>query len=90
MTYRLSISREVRRDIDRLPGIFRQRIRRAIAELAQEPRPEAAKSLEGELADYYRIRLDDYRIIYRIEEDQVLVEVVRVAQRTPRTYTNLR
>ena len=90
MTYRLSISRAVRTEIDRLPGNIRQRVRRAIAQLAQEPRPEGAKPLEGELTGYYRIRLDDYRIIYRVEDDEVLVEIVRVAQRTSRTYLGFR
>jgi len=89
MPYRLRISREVRNAVDRLPGKIRQRVRRTIAELAYDPRPEAAKTLEEDLSGYFRIRVGEYRVIYTIEEDQVLVEVVRVARRSPRTYEGL-
>ncbi len=89
MVYRLRISREVQHQIDRLPGNIRQRVRRTIAELAQEPRPPAAKQMEAELAGYYRLRLDDYRIIYTINDDIVTVEVIRVTKRTPKTYWGL-
>lgn len=39
MLYRLKISKEVQRQIDRLPGNIRQRVRRMIAELAYNPKP---------------------------------------------------
>jgi mRNA interferase RelE/StbE len=68
---------------------MRQRVRRTIAHLASNPRPETAKALYGELKGYYRIRVDAYRIIYTIDDEVVLVEVVRVAKRTPRTYDGL-
>ena len=90
MPYRLKISREVRNAVGRLPGKVRQRVRRAIAELAFDPRPEAAKALEEDLTGYFRIWIGEHRIIYTILEDEVLVEVVRVARRSPRTYEGLR
>jgi mRNA interferase RelE/StbE len=90
MTYRLKLSRRVRADIDALPGHIRQRVRRTIAFLAENPRPETAKALYGELKGYYRIRLDMYRIIYTINDDIVVVEIVRVVKRTSRTYEALR
>ncbi len=89
MPYRLRISKEVQREITGLPGNMRQRVRRVIAELANNPRPPAAKPMADDLADYYRIRIDAYRIIYTIDDDVVLVEIIRVARRTPRTYTDL-
>jgi len=89
MPYRLSISRDVYRTINHLPGNIRQRIRRIIAGLATDPRPDAAKAMEGDLARYYRIRVDDYRIIYTIDDDVLMVEIARVTRRTPGTYGNL-
>ena len=59
MIYRLSISRQVQQEIDRLPGKIRQQVRRAIAELVFDPRPATAKAMEGDLVRCYRIRLDD-------------------------------
>ena len=88
MPYRLRISKEVQHEITGLPGNIRQRVRRVIADLVCDPRPPAAKPMDDDLADYYRIRIDVYRIIYTIDEDRVLVDIIRVARRTPRTYTN--
>ena len=89
MTYRLKIPRAVQAEIERLPGNVRQRVRRTIAGLAFEPRPANASELEDELAGFWEIKLADYRIIYSIDDDVVTVEVIRVARRTPKTYTGL-
>jgi len=90
MTYQLRLSKQVRAEIGALPGNVRQRVRRVIAQLADNPRPEGAKALHSELEGYYRLRVDAYRIIYTIDNEIVVVEIVRVAKRTPRTYENLR
>jgi mRNA interferase RelE/StbE len=89
MLYRLKIPKAVRHDIDRLPGNVRQRVKRTIAELAFEPRPANADELEDELAGFWRIKLEDHRIIYSIDDDVVTVEIIRVAKRTPRAYVGL-
>jgi mRNA interferase RelE/StbE len=89
MRYRLKIPKAVRIEIERLPGNVRQRVKRAIADLAFEPRPAISSELEDELVGFWRIKLDDYRIIYSIDDDVVTVEVVRVARRTPKTYLGL-
>lgn len=87
--YRLKISREVNRTIDRLPGNVRQRIRQAIAGLTRDPRPPNAKLMTGDLSGYYRLRLENYRIIYTVDDEIVVVELFRVAKRTSRTYDDL-
>jgi len=89
MLYRLRLSKEAQRQIEHLPGHIRQRIRQTIAELAYDPRPAAAKQMEDDLSEYYRIRIENYRVIYTINDDIVLVEIVRVMKRTPKTYTRL-
>ena len=88
-TYQLRISRKALREVDRLPGNVRQRIRRTLADLTREPRPRAARPLTGELAGLWRLRLEDYRIIYAIDDDEVVVTVVSVARRSPTTYAGL-
>lgn len=89
MAYRLKISKAVRLEIERLPGNIRQRLKRTIAGLAFEPRPANASELEDELAGFWRIKLEHYRIIYSIDDDVVTVEIIRVARRTPNTYDEL-
>ena len=45
--------------------------------------------MEEELSGYYRLRVDSCRIIYTIDDNVVLVEVIRVAKRTSNTYDDL-
>lgn len=78
--YRLDVPKAVRRQVDRLPGRYRQRFRRLIQALAIEPRPPNAKRLRtGE--NRYRIRVDDYRLVYRIFDDLLLVEVLKAGHK---------
>jgi len=54
-------------------------IKSAISGLADNPRPYEYKKLKGEEA--YRIRVSDYRIIYEIYDDKIIVIVVSVGHR---------
>ena len=58
----------------------RQRIVARILALADEPRPVGCEKLAGE-GDRYRVRVGRYRIVYSIADDELLVLVVRVANR---------
>ncbi len=48
--------------------------------LAVNPRPKGVKKLSG-LDDLYRIRVGDYRIVYQIHDDRLIVLVVRIGHR---------
>lgn len=89
MQYRLRIEREAERQIERLSGHMRQRVKRTIAALAANPRPATAKPMEPPHTDKWRLRLENYRIIYTIEDEVVLVTVIRVGKRTQSTYEDL-
>ena len=77
--YRLEISHIAHKQIEALPYRFAQRINEAIAGLANEPRPVGAKKLMG--IEGYRIRLGDYRILYRVNDESRLIIVYRVKRR---------
>jgi mRNA interferase RelE/StbE len=57
----------------------RRRIQGTIALLAQDPRPPAARKLQAR--DALRVRVGDYRIIYTVEDDVLLVVVVTLGHR---------
>jgi mRNA interferase RelE/StbE len=57
----------------------RPRIRGAIALLGDDPRPPGARALQGR--DGFRVRVGDYRIIYTIHDDILVVVVVTVGHR---------
>ena len=89
MRYRLKITETAKREIDRLPGNIRQRVRKIIDNLAEEPSPKGAKELRG-MPGRYRIRVERWRIIYRVDETELLVLLLRVRRKTgPETYENI-
>lgn len=78
--YQLEIPKAVRQQVDNLPGVYRQRFRRLIQSLTSNPRPAGAKLLRtGE--NRYRIRVDDYRLVYRIFDDELIVEVLKAGHK---------
>jgi len=89
MRYWLDIPSHVRRQIEKLPNHVRPRVQKAIATLRDNPRPKEAKALDNELAGYYRMKVDIYRIVYTVHEDIITVEISRVAKRDNSTYVGL-
>jgi mRNA interferase RelE/StbE len=58
----------------------RQRIVQKIRQLAEDPRPPGCQKLSGR--DRYRIRQGPYRIVYSVEDDRLIVYVVKVGHRS--------
>ena len=78
--YKVSIKRSAVKEIEAIPQKKeRQRIIRRIGQLAEDPRPPGAKKLSGN--DKYRIRQGSYRIVYSIEDNELIVVVVKVGHR---------
>jgi len=80
MTYRVVISETADRQLSRLERRIQERIRDRIDALADNPRPPGVKKLKG-YRDYWRIRVGDYRIIYTIQDDRLIVTVLRIGNR---------
>ncbi|WP_419915126.1 type II toxin-antitoxin system RelE family toxin [Candidatus Poriferisodalis sp.] len=78
--YRVRLARRAVKSIARLPRAEQQRIRAAIDLLADEPRPPGCVALTGE-AGVYRVRVGDYRILYEVVDERLLILVVRVGHR---------
>lgn len=79
-TYEIVFERQAERAFKRLPRNLAERIDRAILKLASDPRPIGCKKLEG-YADLYRIRVGDWRSVYAIEDEQLIVLVVEISPR---------
>jgi mRNA interferase RelE/StbE len=89
--YKLYITPQAFKEIKSLPGNVRQRVRRAIGELADDPRPSQSKSLTVPEIDQElrRLRLDRWRIVYIIAEADKAVDVVAIRKRPPYDYGDL-
>ncbi|MGI8626394.1 MAG: type II toxin-antitoxin system RelE family toxin [Geodermatophilaceae bacterium] len=77
--YRVELRPAAVRALRKLDPSVRHRVQGAIALLAQDPRPPAARALQGRPG--LRIRVGDYRIIYTVADDVLLVVVVTVGHR---------
>ena len=79
-SYRLRIKKSAAKELEAIPRkADRQRIVARIDSLADDPRPAGCKKLSG--SERYRIRQGRYRIVYAIEDDQLVVYVVKIGDR---------
>ncbi len=67
------------RSFDKLPKHIQQRVTNAGTKLQFDPRQAGSKKLVG--SDRYRIRVGDYRIIYEIHDNKLLILVVELGHR---------
>ncbi len=79
MSYSVRIKRSAAKELARIPHHDRQRVVKAIDRLGE--RPLAGRPLRGELQGLRRVRVGDYRIVYEVIDDSLVVLVVRVAHR---------
>lgn len=80
--YSVRLVAGARRQLQATPDQLAKRIRRAIRELQDEPRPLGAKLLSiNRPQRIWRIRVGDYRILYEIRDEELVVLVIRVGHR---------
>ncbi|MFT3971637.1 MAG: type II toxin-antitoxin system RelE/ParE family toxin [Micropruina sp.] len=79
MTYEIEVRPAALRALKKIDRQDQARIRGAIALLAADPRPPGAKALRGRPG--LRIRVGNYRIIYAVHDDRLLVVVVTLGHR---------
>ncbi len=89
--YTVYVTPQAWREIKGLPGNVRQRVKRAADALAADPRPVQSKRLDfPDLGpELYRLRLDRWRIVYMISEQECAVDVLAVRKRPPYDYGDL-
>ena len=80
MTYRVEVAPAALRQLRKLDPPARRRVQAAIELLADQPRPSGAKKLDGGEGEW-RVRTGDYRIVYEVHDNVLLVLVVAVGHR---------
>jgi mRNA interferase RelE/StbE len=78
--YRIELRPAAVRALRTIDPAMRGRVQGAIALLAHDPRPPAARALQGRPGR--RVRVGDYRIVYIVANDVLLVVVVTVGHRS--------
>ncbi len=82
--YRVEFAPPAQRQFRRLPPGVASRLRGPVFALAIDPRPPGATQIVG--SRYWRLRVGDLRIVYRIDDSARFVLVGRVARRAESTY----
>jgi len=77
--YRIEIKKSAVKELSQIPKKDLVKIVKNINSLADNPRPRGSKKLSRE--EKYRIRYGTYRILYLIEEDVLVIYVIKVAHR---------
>ena len=77
--YRIEFRPAAVRALGKLDPPVAERIRKALLLLAVDPRPPAARPLRGR--DAWRLRVGQWRVVYAIEDDRLVVLVVAVGRR---------
>ena len=80
MAYRVEVKASAVKEIAVLSRRDQRRVVSAIDALAGDPRPPGVRKLAGS-ENVYRVRVADYRIVYQVFDDVLIVHVVRVGHR---------
>ena len=80
MAYRVHFKPSAAEAIRSLPKAHQRRVIAKAEALAENPRPPGCKKLHGS-DDFYRVRVGDYRIVYTVEDQELIILVVRVGHR---------
>lgn len=78
-SYRLLFKKSVTKDLRVLPNKDIKRILSRIEALADDPRGQGCAKLSG--ISLYRVRVGVYRVVYEILDDQLIIQVIKIAHR---------
>ena len=78
--YRVLISRTAEKQLKKLSKELQRKIAAMIISFEIDPRPHGSKKLSGS-SNTYRYRVGDYRIIYDVFDEEVIVNVLKIGHR---------
>ena len=79
MAYRITIKKNAIKVLEKINAPYYTNIKKAIYALADNPRPFGYKKLKGR--EGYRIRISEYRVIYNIFDNELVVDVIDIGLR---------
>lgn len=79
--YSITFAKSARKELEALSNPLIKRIFSRIEALADSPRPSGCKKLKGS-EDLWRIRIGDYRVVYSIDDNGQVVDVIAVRHRS--------
>jgi mRNA interferase RelE/StbE len=81
VSYEIEWTAPALRELRKLDKPLARRVVTAVTKLGVDPRPLGVRALTGQPHGTMRLRIGDYRVVYVVQDDLVLVTVVRIAHR---------
>jgi mRNA interferase RelE/StbE len=81
MTYKIEIRPRALKFLKTLSSTDKERIKSKIQDLSNNPRNEHVIKLSGKSPDQYRTRQGDYRIIFSIHDEKLVIEIIDIDHR---------
>jgi len=78
--YNVKIAKKAQKEFKKIPKIYKDKISKAIKELSAIPHPFGVKKMQGTV-NRYRIRVADYRVIYDIDDTDMIILVIKIGHR---------
>lgn len=79
--YNIDFAPRIESQLRKIPKFIREQILDRIEKLSDDPRPNGVEPLQGSDKGLFRVRQGDYRIVYSIQDQKLLVLIVRIAHR---------
>ncbi len=79
MAYALGFSKQALKELAKINEPFYSNIKQSITDLTENPRPAGYKKLKGR--DGFRTRVGNYRVIYSIFDEELIVEIITIGHR---------
>jgi mRNA interferase RelE/StbE len=79
MLYTINFTKQAFKDLDKINEPFYSNIKQAIINLSVNSRPNGFKKLKGR--EGFRIRIGNYRVIYNIYDNELVIEVIALGHR---------
>ncbi|MBB3699551.1 type II toxin-antitoxin system mRNA interferase toxin, RelE/StbE family [Flammeovirga yaeyamensis] len=79
MSYSINFTKQAIKNLGKIKEPYYSKLKTAIINLSENPRPNACKKLKGR--DAYRIEVVNYRIIYEIIDKELIIDVIDVGHR---------
>ncbi len=79
--YQIEIKSSAEKYLSKIPYKYHEKVKEKIDGLARNPFPPGCKKLKAPEKDQYSIRAGQYRVIYEVHEDELLILVVKIGHR---------
>ena len=77
--YKITIKKSAAKELEDIPKQKLRKIIKRIQSLAQNPRPHGSQKLSTQ--SRFRIRQGDYRIVYSVDDNDLIVDIVKIGHR---------